>query len=322
MARKTALRSVASVAAVAIVAHLVWSTAMVELLAVSYDHRIFDVRRWPWDLQAPAKAQLVAAFTDDRLDRSEGQVTVFLGSSFTFGYAWQEGAVLSRRYAALRPAETVLNVSVIGAGLQDLNRVVLCGVRNARQRIDIAVLEIPVINAVSRIAQQQESVHGENGCAPDRRTVRYLRFSLLRPIGVGWIPFIWDPYAYDKHDEDVVLVPVPQGYFVRTAAYNRIREDYREFIAATVVEAKPIAQRLVVFPSPVYLPGAAHLGEDDAAIGAQLADAVSACRAIDGVTCLDPAMFYGRRDIYYNMTHLNQRGHQVIAEWLDAALPR
>lgn len=301
-------------------AHLLWSLAMTELLVSSYHHRIFDVRRWPVDLPRPAVAQLVAAFAGERLAEAHGTgSTVFIGSSFLFGYPWQESVVVSKRYAELRPQETVLNISVIGAGLEVLNRAILCGLHEAGQRIDVAILEIPVVNAVARIAED-ENADWVNGCGAEVRPGGYLGFALARPIGIGWLPFIWDTYAYDKTDEDLALVPVQKGYFVRSEAFNSIRARYRELIAATVSSAKPLAGRLVVFPSPVYLPGAAQLGEDDAAIRGQLAETVAACREIAGVTCLDPQGFYVRRDIYYNMTHLNQRGHQVMAEWLVSEL--
>ncbi len=303
-------------AAVAGAAHVVWSLAMTELLAASYDHRIFDVRRWPVDLPRPAVAQLVAAFAEEHLRAGRGRPsTVFMGSSFTFGYPWQVSAVMSERYAALRPQERVLNISVIGAGLEVLNRGVLCGVRDAGQPIDLAILEIPVINAVSRIAEG-DSDDWMDGCATVPRRARYLRFALARPIGIGWLPFIWDVYAYPKVDEELQLAPVPKGYFIESDAFAAVRARYRQQVVSTIAAAKPLARRLVVFPSPLYLPGAAELGEDVEAIRAQLAETIAACREVDGATCADPEALYTRRELYYNMTHLNQRGHQAMAEWL------
>jgi hypothetical protein len=303
----------------ACVAHLAWSSAMTELLASSYDHRIFDVRRWPSDLSRPAVAQLVAAFAEDRLRGSDRRPsTVFIGSSFTFGYPWQESVVFSTRYAELRPDERVLNISVIGAALEVLNRGVLCGVRDAGQPIDLVILEIPVINAIAKVAEG-ESADWTTGCAPAARRPRYLGFALERPIGIGWLPFIWDAYAYEKAEENLALAPVPKGYFVRDPDFTNVRARYRQLVAATVAAAKPLAHRLVVFPSPVFLPGVAKLGEDAEVIRVQLTDSIAACREIEGVTCLDPDALYTQPDAYYNMTHLNQRGHQAVANWLAAA---
>lgn len=47
----------------------------------------------------------------------------------------------------------------------------------------------------------------------------------------------------------------------------------------------------------------------------------SACRTVAGVHCLDTEPFYNRRDVYFNLTHFNQRGHQVPAEWLAEQIP-
>lgn len=320
MRKIPAWRVIGMLAVTMCAAHLVWSLAMTELLASSYDHRIFDVRRWPSDLSRPAVSQLVAAFAEDRLRTSDPRPsTVFIGSSFTFGHPWQESVVMSQRYAELRLRESVLNISVIGAGLEVVNRAVLCGVREAAQPIGVAILEIPVVNAVSRIVGG-ESTDWMNGCAPDARHARYLRFALGRPIGIGWLPFIWDVYAYEKGDEDLALAPVPKGYYIGRQAFDAVRARYRQQVAATVARARPLARRLVVFPAPVYLPGAAQMGEDIEAIRDQLAETVAACREIEGVTCLEPRAFYTQRDWYYNMTHLNQRGHQAMANWLAAAI--
>lgn len=300
---------------------MLWSFAMIEVLANNYPHRIFDVRRWPVELSRPAVAQLVAAFVDGRLARASGPTTVFVGSSFTFGYPWQESAIMSKRYAETHSGETVINVSVIGAGFEVLNRGILCGIAAAAPRIDLAIVEIPVVNAVSRIAEGEGS-DWIDSCPPLQRRANYLKFALARPVGIGWVPFIWDTYAYDKTDESVALAPVRKGYFADSARYSAIRDRYRDAVSATVLRARSLAANVAIVPSPVFLTGAAELHEDVAAIRAQLDDTIAVCRSFRDVTCVDVSQFYDRREVYYNMTHLNQRGHQVMAEWLNASIPR
>lgn len=107
-------------------------------------------------------------------------------------------------------------------------------------------------------------------------------------------------------------------YFQEFDDFSRMRVDYRIRLQAMLTAVKPVAARVVVLPSPVYLSGVEELGEDVRAVRDQLDETLAVCRAAGGVTCLDPSPFYATCDLYYNLTHLNQRGHQVLAEWLAA----
>ena len=308
-------RTVTALIVSGVVMHVIWSLAMTELLATAYDHRIFDVRRWPVDLPRPAVAELVAAFVRDRAV-ADKPVTVFIGSSFTFGYPWSESVVMSKRYAQQHAGARVLNVSVLGAGLEVLNRSILCGLRAAGRRIDTAILEIPVINAVSRL-RDGEPTDWQGACHAEQIWPEYLPFALRRPIGIGWLTFMWDPYAAAKPDEPIQLAPA-KGYFVPPDTFAAMRGQFRDLVVQTIAAARPLADRVVVLPTPVYLPGVTEVGEDAANVRRQLDEALAACRTVQSVTCLDPEPFYGRREAYYNMTHLNQHGHRVMAEWLSS----
>ena len=106
------------------------------------------------------------------------------------------------------------------------------------------------------------------------------------------------------------------GYYVTASQFASIESAYRTQIVDAVRSAQRVADRVYVFPSPVFLPGVVEVGEDAAAVRAQLEMALAICRTVEGVSCLDSQPFYDRKDVYYNMTHLNQRGHEAIAEWL------
>jgi hypothetical protein len=47
---------------------------------------------------------------------------------------------------------------------------------------------------------------------------------------------------------------------------------------------------------------------------------VATCRKIRGVICLDPSDFYDKPQYFYNMTHLSQKGHRAMADWLATAI--
>jgi hypothetical protein len=303
--------------------HLVFSAGIGVALSAAYPHRIFDIRRWPGGLSPGTVSEMVSAFLGGRANAVAHNGTVFYGSSFAYGYPWQETVIMSSRYAALRPGETVLNVSVIGANLALLDNGILCGARNAGIRTRNAVIELPVVNSTAALVSERA-----NGSAPpppcDTTLGResYTAFIARHPLGFGWVPFIWDDKAYPKADEELVLNKVAPGYFTSSERFKEVESDYRAQVASVVRAGQAVADHVFVFPSPVFLPGAAEMGEDADAIRSQLRAAVDACQTLAGVVCLDPELFYARRDLFYNMTHLNQRGHQVMADWLASVIPR
>jgi len=323
------LRSLAAVAFIVASTHVAFSAAVGLTLDAAYQHRIFDIRRWPVDFSAPGAPDAVQRFTDAVTemvsafltghDTTRTGSTIFYGSSFTYGYPWQESVITSYRYGVLSGKPT-LNVSVIGARMSMLENGILCGARNAGIRSATAIVELPVINAAAALLNEQTDGVDQTAC---RRTIGRRRspvFAARHPLGIGWTSFIWDDKAYAKGDESIVLAPVPDDYFVTAVRFAEIEGRFRSQVMAVARAAQEVADRVYVFPSPVFLPGVTEVGRDADAVRAQLAAALDACRAVPGVVCLDPSAFYSRRDAYYNMTHLNQHGHQAMAEWLTSAV--
>jgi hypothetical protein len=279
-------------AAAALLAHAVFSAAVAAAMYWGYPHRIYDVRRWH---HATDYGELINAFLAQR--RSD---LVFAGSSVTFGYPWQESVIFSRVVGR------GTNVSVIGLSLAGIHNLILCNMEDKHPRQ--LVIEIPVVAAVRY---------------PDTRfqcersaTSRYYSFAVRHPVGTGWFPFLWDNEAYPKPDEPIKVFAVPDDYFVSTFD----RDNFAYQINRTLDKARTVAETVYVLPSPVYLPGVAQVGHDAKAMRDQLDFAVTTCRKVSGVVCLDPSKFYDEPAYFTNMTHLNQRGHRAMGEWLAAIL--
>ena len=289
---KHLLKFAAMMLAAAALTHIAWSSIMAAMMFWGYPHRIFDVRRW---YETKDYEALVGAFLETR--QAE---TVFAGSSFTFGYPWQEEVIFSRLFGK------GVNASVIGANLAGIDRLILCNLH--RHSVQMLILEIPVINSVGGA--------GFIGPCTSDRVSSYFSFAFLRPIGTGWFRFLWDNEAYPKPDEAIKISPVPKGYFL--GDYDR--RGFEESVVKVVSHAKSVAARVFVLPSPVYLPGVAQVGENAIAVRDQLETAVSACRRVSGVTCLDPSHFYENPRYFLNMTHLNQAGHRAMGEWLQSLI--
>ena len=314
-------------AGMALVAHLLWSSGVALALQRSYPHRIVDLRRWPVPQRdSPAQRELLARFLDVEVRRATRPTVAFLGSSFTFGYPWQERVILSRRYSELRPDQTVLNASVTGGGLSLIHDWAICAARRQQLVLDAAVIEIPVVNTVASLLRDHE---GPDGIAPLASCSEpavsgrgYLPFVLKQPLGLGWVRFLWDVEAYEKPDHPIIVIPVPAGYFVSRENFSRIKGAYQSQIIATLTQAKTVAKRVYAFPSPVYLPALDEIEEDSGAIRQQLSATLDTCRTVPGVECLDPEPFYSMKEAYHNITHFNQQGHEAMARWLAAKVGR
>jgi hypothetical protein len=301
----------------AAVTHLAWSSAMALILSSSYPHRIMDVRRWPDPVSVKGVAEMVSMFLSHAITPATAPHTVFFGSSVAYGFPWQEDVVVSTRYAALRPAEHVVNASVIGNDVAFLEDAVLCGATNAGLQADVVIVELPVINSVINLMRRTDDSQPER-CDETIGRVGYWSFAARHPIGAGWLSFIWDDKAFPKADANITIGAVFFGYFGGARDFAKVEPDFRRQVVAALERAKTLGRRVYAFPSPVFVPGVREAGFDAASVQTQLTSALTACQTVSGVHCLDPQQFYTRRDAYFNLTHLNQRGHQALAEWLAA----
>lgn len=302
-----------------LVSHLAWSSAMALLLSTRYPHRMIDVQRWPQSISVHRVTEMVSLFLSNTVPASTGPNTVFFGSSVAYGYPWQEQVIVSTRYAALRPAEHVVNASVVGSDLAFLENAVLCGATNAHLRAEVVIVELPVINSVLNLMRRSDEWVPEH-CDETIGRIGYWSFAVRHPLGAGWLPYIWDDKAFPKADQTIALRQPYFGYFAGRKDFVRIERQFRKEVVAALERAKTVGRHVYAFPSPVLLPAVKELGFEADSVRSQLAAALEACRTVAGVECLDPEAFYARREAYFNITHFNQRGHQLLAEWLAQSI--
>jgi hypothetical protein len=305
------------------VTHVAWSAAMALLLSSRYSHRIVDIRRWPEEVEVRRSVEMVSMYLTNTVVPSPAPTTVFFGSSVAFGYPWQEDAGFSARYAALRPAEHVFNASVIGADLGFIDNAILCGATNAGLHVDTAIVELQVVLSVNSVARNAFwRFKPPPPCDESIGQVGHLPFVIRHPLGAGWLPFIWDDKASPKPDRGLEVAQVYAGYFVSREDMKNldVEPKFRAQVVAVLNHAKKIGRRVIAFPSPVYLPGVTAARYEADTVHSQQAAALAACRSVPEVVCLDPEEFYTRKELYWNLTHFNQRGHGVFAEWLHTRI--
>jgi hypothetical protein len=303
----------------ALVTHLAWSTA-VAIAFSRYQRRIVDVRRWPGPVSVPTVTEMVSMYFTHELPPSSSPSTVFVGSSVAYGYPWAEELAVSSRYAELRPGEHVVNASVIGADTAFLDDAILCGATNAKVRADILIVELPVINSVNGLKRRA----GINGppCDETIGRVGILSFVIKHPRGTGWLSFLWDDKALSGPEQTIAPKQRFFGFFLEPDDYARFDADFQREVITVLNRAKTVGRRVYAFPSPVFVPGVTEIGFNRGSVEAQLQAALTACRQVADVQCLDAAPFYVRRELFMNLTHLNQRGQQALAEWLAGAVAR
>jgi hypothetical protein len=271
--------------------HIVWSAGVAAVALILYDHRAFDIRR-----QEGTEADaLLAAWVRTR----PAEQIAFIGSSFTYGYPWQEDVIFSRYFRAI-------NASVIGADLSRMH----CALTGSFKAV---VLEIPVINEVDSIYRGDDVFE----CPPPTSTFGHM---LSRPYGIAWASMLWDSEAYPKPDQTIQIQPVPKGYFHSREEFRPHAAEYKRRIEKIIRQAQRLGQVFVI-PTPVFAPAVTQTGNDADAVRQQIELAIAACREVPEAVCLDPSPFYAERGFYYNLTHLNQAGHKAFAHWLKEAAP-
>lgn len=303
-------------AVAAALTHSVFAISVTLAIDRLYEHRMFDVRKWP----GPQSEGFLLAGTylRERIARTWPPLTLFVGSSVTHGYPWAQRQTFSHLYGQLRATATV-NAGILGLDVSGVNDWIICAAKGNGIRVSRLIVEIPVVNSVSQLASYHRAgtpVAPLRDCGDAVPAPGYDVWAWSRPLGVGWLTFLWEEDAYPRPDSVIRIEPVPAGYFTHSRDFHAVADSYERQIRSLLANASTIADRVYAFPSPVFTAGLGQIGEDAASVRAQLARAVSTCRKAGRIRCLDTSFLGERHDYFVNFTHLNQAGHRAMAEWL------
>lgn len=288
-----------------------------------YQQRIYDVRRWPGD--AASGLHLVGSFLRAKLRSDQPSSIVFAGSSLTFGHEWHERFTFPDLVAARHPGATVLNASVIGADVSAINDWVVCAMQRNHTRAATLIVELPVVNSLSylvKLRQAGAAVPPLSACESEPSDRSYLALALTTFRGISWIRFLWHGHSPNQGERQFEPERVPDGYFASSRDFAMVKDDFEAQVTTTLRHALSVADVVYAFPSPVLVAALAEAGQDDVAVNAQLESARNACTSVQGVRCIDAAAITRDRRFFYNFTHLNQAGHQAMADLIDAQIAR
>lgn len=310
------LKSLLWVGVSILLAHFLWSAIVVGLLNSYYSHRLINILKsedtgTQWE-------EMTSAFVNSVLksaEKDKNPVTLFIGSSVTYGYPWQEQVIFSRVVAERLSDWKVANLSVIGVGVSELTAYVTCPLTGPRKPA-IVIAEIPLVNSIGE-KKPGYARKGQQCAAHSSGDIGYWQLVASRPYGLGWISLLWDEESYEKHEENIVISPVPPGYFATAERFESIRSQYEIELTSYLDSVSTMGDKVLVYVSPVYTLGIGSAGGEQSAVEHQIQFTYDICRKHGKVICLDSSPFGARRDFFFNLTHLNQRGHKAMAEWFE-----
>lgn len=303
------------VLAVFLAAHAVWSSLVAFGFKHLYDHRLPDITRIA--SRANDWEPFLHSFWQANARRDPAKPAIaFVGSSMTYGYPWQEPVIFSRILSDRLSGWNAANLSYYSADIWGIREYLLCPVTTSSDwKPDVLIVEIPLVNSIRQI--QPGAVPRKRECSGEAsRSAGYFQFVLMRPIGTGWIPLMWDVEAYHKADQEIQIAPVGPDYFASAAAFGNIEKEYLRDLRAFLDKISGLGRNVFVFISPIYLPGIAEAGGDRAAVEHQIQVTWEVCKSHASITCLPVSRFGLERNLFYNLTHFNQRGHRVFGEWM------
>lgn len=298
--------------------HLVFSAGVALAAQRCYPERIFDVRR----ISDGPHDQLIGAYLASA--RSNPVDTVFVGSSFTFGYPWSDEVTFASLYGKVA-GQRVLNVSIVGANTEDLCEDVLRELNRVGMTPGSIVIEFPLINETKQLLLPEE---GQAMAITPRQTDSGIgaaphslfSFVLRRPLGVDWIRLLWSPYARSQPERNVSITRVPDDYFASSDDFERIKEELAARMRTVLTMAAGVTENVYLFVTPVYPEGVERAGSDKANIERQLRFAQAECRQLAGEKCIDTMGLAAESGSYYNLTHLNKKGHADFAALLSRSM--
>lgn len=256
----------------------------------NYGERIFNVRLFPEATDFPP---LVGGFL-----AANQSATVVVGSSFSFGYPFPATMTISSGL------KDTINASVVGAGLEVINTSILCEMAAREIRPKTIVLEVPLINELSRIATGSI---GPLACPVDGNHPSLLGFALRYPAGTQWFKLLNDPFSDDR-DRKLAINQARDGYFITKEQFEDAKAPLASRISETYGRARALADDVYMFITPIYVPGVASAGDDPEKVQEQYDFAAALCREIAGPNCIDTRSMLREPSYYSNITHLNGAG--------------
>ena len=294
--------------------HLLWSAAVVGLFRVLYDHRVISVvkmlnvgREWE-DFTASFSGEVIK-----RAKKEQKPLAMFVGSSVTYGFPWQERIIFTRLISDELPNFKIANLSVIGVGMRAITDFVTCPL-NENHRPNFIFVEIPLINSTASISP---------GVPVSARRCRdysnhfpgYWELVIRKSFGIGWIPLLWDDENFEKTETNLNILPLPKDYFADSKKFSSIEDIYSSELRAFLLNISSMGEKVFVYVSPIFVPGISVAGADRSAVEYQIELTQKICLEFVNLTCLDSSIFSNRPELFYNLTHLNQRGHRALADW-------
>lgn len=296
----------------AVAAHVAWSAILSAAYARLYPHRILNVRKLS-DVgdYVPIAAGMLRAATGKRI--------VFAGASATFGYGAHQDTTYSWHFAGAKPDAVVLNLSIIGGNIYATAPLTVCAIETAGAEIDTLFIEFPPL---SDPQAADDVLHGRPPKpftrSADFRTCRgggLFSYFAAHPKGVFWLSLLQDEYQ-ERDARPVRLDPLPRNFMLTSAELDAVTASLSKRRKEFLSRLRPLARRVVAYPSPVYTQGLVSLGFDRLNIEKQMRDVIEDCRSVPGIECLDTTGFSEDAANFADVAHLGLIGHKRFAEFL------
>lgn len=292
-------------------AHLLFSASVFAFISKNYQERMIDVRVFDPNVVSPpdlAGAWLAANATPTS--------TVFVGSSFTFGFPLAAASSMPSQFARLERGP-VLNASTIGVSIEGIERYFLCELKRRGLRVKAIVVEIPLINELSfmrSVMKRNLTRRAECAVGP----ALPLFWLIVTHPSWGWASNIFDPYT--ALDDKVPIGPIPPDYIVERDQFEAVQGALSIRIRQVIDEARLYADEVYAFITPASLERIGQGGGDAELVAQQIEFGQSVCKNLLGEKCIATADLSENPALFYNAAHLNRAGNGVLARRVARAI--
>jgi hypothetical protein len=293
------------------------SSAVLSMATSSlYTHRMINVRNL--DSRPCLQPILIKDFLTDNITHEQRPIVMVVGSSFSWGYSWQENGISSwHMQEYLGESLKVLNGSVIGhaasGSLQTISTL-----RELGLHVDTLIIEMALP------ALRGDDANAREECKHPGRSeeiyfnvpyLSYFSFYLINPFGLSHMKLIWDEYNYTQSERKFTFAPLRESYFQTKEQFEENLLSNRKILNELIKKSKEISNRQIIFFSPISEKGVNMSQFDWKEIVRQLQSLRDICLEHDQVQCL-PVMTTLESDNFKNVTHLSLKGHAFFGDYL------
>lgn len=266
-------------------------------------HRVVEVTSFP----PSVRRSLIDAYLANTVSRETRPLILVLGDSESYGAFVDERFTFSHLLAQRFPSFGTYNVSIKGAQLTDIDRII-DSLQRYRIRPAFIIFDIDFASFTRSGDADSDASH----------VLATTRLPMLLTVAGATVPTVRSVYDFGRAQSQEAAgrfsyLPLPRSIFPTNPS-----DTYDDALVRILTRMKAVSANVIAYVPPFAVAAFERYGFDETAFRRLAVHYVGMC-ASRGVRCLDLSEALPLSN-FMDIIHLNRQGHVVMASRLERAI--